>query len=209
MKKKERVLTPQEEKRKQNYDGICQQLQEKGYERTDLIVDVVTINIAAIFVMLPWIVLFCWIYFSIHSEQVFTLPLTSAAVFFLIVLLLMVVHELIHGITWGIMAPNGFHAISFGIIWSMLTPYCTCADPLKKWQYFIGTAMPTLILGFGLGVAAILQGSILLFYLALVMILAGGGDFFILWKLLRYHTNKKEILCIDHPYECGLTLFER
>ena len=39
MKKKERVLTPQEEKRKQNYDGICQQLQEKGYERTDLIVD--------------------------------------------------------------------------------------------------------------------------------------------------------------------------
>ena len=116
MKKKERVLTPQEEKRKQNYDGICQQLQEKGYERTDLIVDVVTINIAAIFVMLPWIIVFCWIYFSIYPEQVFTLTITSTMAFFLIFLLLLVVNERIHGFTWGILAPNGFHAISFGLI---------------------------------------------------------------------------------------------
>ena len=79
-------------------------------------VSVVTINIAAIFVMLPWIIVFCWIYFSIYPEQVFTLTITSTMAFFLIFLLLLVVHERIHGFTWGILATNGFHAISFGMI---------------------------------------------------------------------------------------------
>ena len=41
------------------------------------------------------------------------------------------------------------------------------------------------------------------------MILAGGGDLTILLKLLRYKSKKEEILYMDHPYECGLVVFER
>ena len=49
--------------------------------------------------------------------------------------------------------------------------------------------MPTLILGFGIGAVAIVQGGIFLFYLALCMLLS--GRLFILWKLLLCHSNKK------------------
>lgn len=65
-------------------------------------------------------------------------------------LMLTVVHELIHGITWGIFAEKHFQSINFGVIWKMLTLYCHCSVPLKKWQYVLGAAMPTLVLGAGL-----------------------------------------------------------
>lgn len=46
--------------------------------------------------------------------------------------LLIVIHEAIHGLTSGIFAKGHRNAIAFGVIWEMLTPYCTCAEPLAK-----------------------------------------------------------------------------
>ena len=54
---------------------------------------------------------------------------------FLFCLLLIFVHELIHGITWAVFAKKGRKAISFGFIPQYLTPYCTCNEPLKKGEY--------------------------------------------------------------------------
>ncbi len=39
--------------------------------------------------------------------------------------------------------------------------------------------------------------------------IGGGGDFLILTKLLSYHSNKKEQLFYDSPYEIGLVVFEK
>ncbi len=91
----------------------------------------------------------------------------------------------------------------------MLTPYCTCVEPLKKWQYVVGGAMPTLILGFGLAVIAAVIGNFGLLVLSEVMILSGGGDFFIILKMLLARHPNKDVLYYDHPYECGVVAFER
>ncbi|MCI8939601.1 MAG: DUF3267 domain-containing protein, partial [Dorea sp.] len=87
--------------------------------------------------------------------------------------------------------------------------YCTCSNPLKKWQYLLGVAMPTLVLGGGVAVVAVMANQLLLFFLAEYMILSGGGDFLIILKSILYHTDKQESVYCDHPYECGFAVFEK
>ena len=119
------------------------------------------------------------------------------------------IHECLHGLTWALFAPRHFASISFGVIWKALTPYCTCSAPLRRWQYALGTAMPTLVLGPGLILAAAALHQNGLFLLAEIMILGGGGDFLILLQLLRYRPASPDVLCLDHPCECGFVAFEK
>ena len=116
-------------------------------------------------------------------------------------------HELIHGITWGFFA--GRSAIEYGIIWSMLTPYCTCSKPLTRGQYILGGLMPTLVLGTVLTAAACISGSLFWLFTAVIMILGGGGDFLIALKILLHKSKGKASLYYDHPYECGVVVFEK
>lgn len=69
--------------------------------------------------------------------------------------------------------------------------------------------MPTLVLGGGVGVVAVVTGQLMLFLLSELMILSGGGDFLIILKILLYRSGKKETVYYDHPYECGVVVFEK
>ena len=69
--------------------------------------------------------------------------------------------------------------------------------------------MPTLILGAGTAVIAVATSQLLLFYIAELMIFSGGGDFLIILKILLYRTGRKETVYYDHPYECGVVVFEK
>ena len=86
---------------------------------------------------------------------------------------------------------------------------CTCNAPLKRWQYVLGAAMPTLVLGIGLTAAAAVLHQNALFLLAEIMILGGGGDCLIILHMLRYRPAAPDVLCLDHPYECGFVAFEK
>ncbi len=205
---RERTLTPAEQRRKAHFDAMCADFEQKGYTAEDLTIGVVQANVQAVFVMLPFLVLFGVGY--LWRNPVWEVPsYTEMLVLFAGVLLLTVVHELIHGLVWGLCAGTGFRAIEFGVIWSALTPYCTCSAPLKRWQYILGSMMPTLVLGFGLDIAAIFMGDPVLHGIALLMMLGGGGDFNIIGKLLRFRTIGKETVFCDHPTACGLVAFTR
>lgn len=209
MDKEERQLTTKELKRKENFERICNEMEKNGYETKNLTVSILQANIAAVIVMLPFVVLIGWIYFTVNPAGSFSAEISTSLLFLPIFLCLIVLHEVIHGITWGIFAKNHFRSIDFGVIWKALTPYCTCSEPLKKWQYIIGGAMPTLILGFGLAVIATDLNHFLLFVLSELMVISGGGDFFIILKMLLYRSKKKEVVYYDHPYECGVVAFEK
>ncbi|MEZ3494055.1 MAG: DUF3267 domain-containing protein [Lachnospiraceae bacterium] len=159
--------------------------------------------------MLPFSVLIFWIYYMVNGFDLDGISWGSAAVAFLLFPLLVILHELIHGITWAFFARNYFHSIDFGFIWSTFSPHCTCSEPLGKWQYLLGAAMPTLVLGGAVAVIGVLTNQFLLLFLAEIMIFSGGGDFLIILKILLYRTDKKEILYCDHPYECGFVVFEK
>ena len=73
----------------------------------------------------------------------------------------------------------------------------------------IGSLMPTIILGFIPAIIACIINSYFLFIISVVMILCGGGDFLITFKLLLYKSSSEDTLFIDHPYELGTAVFEK
>lgn len=206
---KQRKLSKAEEKRKEQFEVTCQELEAKGYVKKDLTVSVLMANVMAFVVTLPFLILMGWLYhkFNPVGRTIFPPYMILAAL--LIFFGLTILHELIHGITWGLFAQEHFHSVAFGFIWSMMTPYCTCTEAMKKGQYLLGCAMPTLLLGFVPTLISVRNGSYLLFLLGEVMILAGGGDFYIILKVLLYRADGKMALYHDHPYECGVVVFEK
>ncbi|MCD7846365.1 MAG: DUF3267 domain-containing protein [Oscillospiraceae bacterium] len=208
-----RKLSKEELRRKEKLEALTEQLTSEGYTRKDLTVSLLDANIKGPLLAVPFIVceivlhrIICGSIFAAGWDAGW---IEAAWIWFVVLLLLIVAHELIHGITWGIFAEHHLKDIRFGVVWKMLTPYCTCTSPLKRCGYMIGGAMPTILLGFGLFAVSLINGSVPLYLLALVMTLSGSGDMLILYKLCRYKSDCRDILVYDHPYEGGSVLFER
>ena len=69
--------------------------------------------------------------------------------------------------------------------------------------------MPTIILGVLMGAVAVISGSTILLFIAVLMLFGGGGDMLVTMKLLRYKSVSEDVLFIDHPYEVGTAVFEK
>lgn len=205
--KKERKLTKAELRRKARFEALAADMEGQGWTAHDLTIGAVKANILAFLVMFPF-ALAVAIWYLMVNGSLNEPSLTDMLLLLVLLIALLAAHEGIHGLVWGLCAPGGFRSIEFGVVWAVLSPYCTCAEPMKKGQYLLGSAMPTLILGFGLGIVAIYTGVSLLLYLSVLMILGGGGDFCIILKLLAYRPQGEVVYC-DHPYEVGLVAFER
>lgn len=135
----------------------------------------------------------------------------ESIVFVVLFLALVVLHELIHGLTWSLFSEHRFKDIEFGFMKEYLTPYCTCLVPLSKGHYILGALMPCVVLGFIPLALGIVLGSSLLFWTGIVMTLSAGGDILIVVKLLAYKRQEgtKEFLIYDHPTQAGSVIFER
>lgn len=209
MKNHERKLTEKELKRKEQFDILRAEMKKNGYKEKELTIGILQANVEAIIIMLPFVVAAAMIYFHVNSSGAQEISLSFSILLVPILLVMIVLHELIHGLVWGCFAKNHFHSIEFGVIWKALTPYCTCSEPMKKWQYILGGAMPTLVLGAGTAAMAVVTNQLLLFFVAELMIFSGGGDFLIILKILLYRSGRKETVYYDHPYECGVVVFEK
>ena len=209
MDKDKRKLTDKELKRKDCFEKFTSEMQQKGYKTKNIIINTQQARHLCLLIMLPFMAFAFWIYDNVNGFDLDCLSWRFVVALPVLILCLSVLHELIHGIIWSLFAKNHFYSIDFGIIWSSFSPYCTCSNPLKKWQYLLGVAMPTLVLGGGVAVVAVMANQLLLFFLAEYMILSGGGDFLIILKSMLYHTDKQEIVYCDHPYECGFVVFEK
>lgn len=121
---------------------------------------------------------------------------------------LIVIHELIHGITCAVFVKDHFRAIEFGFM-DILMPYCTCSQPMKKFQCILGFIMPALILGFGLAAVSISVDSYFLFFLAELNLAASGGDFLAVLKMLLHPSQGQDTVYCVHPYKIGAVMFEK
>lgn len=209
MKNKERKLTEKEQQRKEKFDILCEKMASEGYVKTNLTVGVVAANFIAIVIMAPFMALALFAFCFTVSEATVSFTIAESLALFPVAIALIVLHELIHGFTWGCFAKSRFRSIDFGVIWSALTPYCTCSEPLKRWQYILGGLMPTLILGFGLTAVSCFFHSLFWLIVSEFLILGGGGDFIIVLKILLHRSKGKDTLYYDHPYECGVVVFEK
>ena len=119
---------------------------------------------------------------------------------FILFILGIMIHELIHGITWACCAKNSFRSIKFGFLWEGLMPYCHCKESLPVKQYIIGAALPTIILGILPAIYALCTGNILALWFSVVLLFGGAGDAMIIRKLWPLDHNMQ---IMDHPSKPG------
>ncbi len=204
-----RELTKAEQQRKEFFEAESEKLVAQGYERKNLTFGIVEANVWAIVVTLPIILPFLIAYFMMWGMKDFVLPWWGYLLGMVILVALIVVHELIHGAVFACFAKDGFKSVAFGVIWSMLTPYCTCRESLKRKHYMLAILAPTAVLGILPAAVALISGSWGVMLIGIFMILGGGGDVLCAIKLATYRTKGKECLFFDHPYEVGLAVFEK
>ncbi|MBQ9268964.1 MAG: DUF3267 domain-containing protein [Oscillospiraceae bacterium] len=204
---KEKKLTEAEQKRAERFARISEEMVQQGYTRHDLTIGMGKANLFAVFLLIPLSVIGYGLYFLVHRS------LDFASSHFLLMLVafvvLIVVHELIHGVCWSIFTPHHFKDVEFGVMRSSLTPYCTCLVPLGKKQYIFGAVMPLLVLGILPMIVAIIIGNPDLLFLGILMADGGAGDIMIIHRILTFRSGAKEIVYMDHPTEAGGVVFER
>lgn len=181
-------------------------------------IDLVKANIYAILGIIPIAILYFVPFYFLWKEK-FTLnnlkenlkemdfTYSSFSIVFIVFLTTIfgiILHELIHGLTWSIFAKKGFKSMKFGILLKMLTPYCHCKEPLKVKQYIIGAIMPSIILGIIPAILAIILGNILLLVFGTFFTIVAFGDFMII-NLLK--SENKNSYVLDHPSEAGCFIF--
>ena len=211
-----RKLTKAELRRKEIFEKTEQELLAKGYTRVDLTISLLKANTLGVLITLPFLALLTLGYLIVNYvlkiENVFNITIPdniSPIIFMVATIVLIVVHEGIHGLTWSFGAPNHLKDIEFGFVLEMLTPYATCKAPLKKSVYLLGSLMPMTLLGIIPGIISIFFGDTLILGIFLIQTLAGSGDFLISCMLLKHKTKGKDVVLLDHPYECGLVVFEK
>ncbi len=124
----------------------------------------------------------------------------SSIIFFLGLIVAIVVHELIHGLTWSFFAPRGLRSIKFGIMKKYLNPYCHCSDPLPRNGYVLGGLMPGIVTGLIPAIVALAIGSFPLLVFSIFMISAAAGDIMIVLLALK---EDPRCTILDHPTEGG------
>lgn len=206
--KKERKLTEAEQRRLDHFNEVGDALVAQGYKRTDLRINMVTANVVSIVGAIVLLAL-CIVAFSFIHPEVDLASGYSLIVLLAAFVVLIVVHELIHGLTWSRFTPNGFKDVEFGVMWNALAPYCACNAPLKKGPYILGALMPLITLGIIPLVVAFCIGSVPLLYIGSLMVVGATGDILIVLKLLGHKSTATDVLLYDHPTEGGSVIFER
>ena len=112
---------------------------------------------------------------SMNTPMILLVPLVIVGI---------VVHELLHGLVWGLCCEDHFRSISFGFVWKMLTPYCTCSQPLKQSYYIAGSIAPYLLLSILPCAIGVISSNLLVFLFGIIMVLGAAGDILIM-RMIR------------------------
>jgi uncharacterized integral membrane protein len=188
----------------------------EGYQKEELTMDAARANVVAVMVSLPILVILAIPFLIINVQSFEVQDLKEEFHFWarplgvFIVLAVMaggiIVHELIHGLTFLLFAKEGFKSIKFGILMKTFTPYCHCKEPLLVWQYILSTLMPAIVIGIIPCLIAMFTANIGLMLFGIFFTIAAAGDFIIIYLLRKQPAGN---LVQDHPEKIGCYIFKR
>ena len=124
--------------------------------------------------------------------------------FLLYFLIGIVVHELIHGLTWICLTRKSFRHLKFGLMTGAV--YCHIDVPMKKCHYVIGALMPLILLGIVPTIVGVCVGSLLWTFIGVSLISGAAGDIMIVWALRK---ESADALVYDHPSEAGCLVYHK
>ena len=208
-KEKSRELSPAEEKRLRAFEELSESMIAQGYRRVELTVGIVKANAFALLLLIPLLLVGIGLFLLINHTAGVSIGAMNPVLFFVVLIVLVVVHELIHGLTWAVFAEHHWADIEFGFMKQYLTPYCTCRVPLTRGQYITGALMPLLVLGILPMIAGILFGSMPVLFMGIIMADSAAGDILIVRQIRRYRSEAGSVVYIDHPTQAGGVIFEK
>lgn len=172
--------------------------------KRDLSISMARANVVVMFMSIPAAILQFGIFSVLHGAEKLE-PTWNFVVLIAVVLLGVVAHEWIHGITWAIFGNKPFSAIKFGFQWKTFTPFAHLKEPVGVNAYRIGAFMPGFILGILTYILSVLFGDGNLFWFSLVHTAASGGDWLILWLIRNVKAGTQ---VEDHPTNAGCYAIE-
>lgn len=167
-------------------------------------------NLKAIAFVLPIILIFSIPFYLFwgnplkHLQEITHYGIVRIVINLSIFIVGIVLHEIIHGLTWASFSRLGLKSIKFGILKTSMTPYCHCKEILKVNHYKIGVIMPAIIMGCIPSILSIITGNPILLIFGIIFTIAAAGDFMVLW-MLRKENNT---LVCDHPSKIGFIVYK-
>lgn len=176
----------------------------EGYEPVKKTISMLWANVLGI-VFLFVIAGLCGLaYIIIWGLEEFSFHGSGMIWFLLLFVVGIVLHELIHGITWCLLTRMGFRHLSFGFL--MGGVYCHIDVPMVKRHYVVGALMPLLLLGVVPTVVALCVGSLLWLTLGVLLTASAIGDIMIVWTIRK---EPADVLVYDHPSEAGCYVYHK
>ena len=172
--------------------------------KRDLSISMAWANVIVMFMTIPVVLLHFASFILLHGMENLE-PTWNSVLLIVVVLLGVVFHELIHGISWVIFGHKSFSALKFGFQWKSFTPYAHLREPVDISAYRLGAFMPGFLLGIVPYMLSIFLGSGNLFWFSLVHTSAAGGDWLILWLLRNVPAGRQ---VEDHPTQAGCYVLE-
>ena len=172
--------------------------QVEGYTTEKRTISMLAANIWAIGVLLAFMAIGWLLIISIHDP----VDYRNMLILILAILLAIVVHELIHGITWMTVTHSSFKHLSFGLLPGGV--YCHIDVPMKKRAYVVGALMPLMLLGVLPFIVSLFSGSVALMFFGATMIGTAMGDVLIVWAIRK---ESPDTMVYDHPTEPGCVLY--
>ena len=208
-REKSRELTQKEQQRLQKFEDLSDTLIREGFSRIELTVSIVKANAFAVILLIPLLVAGIALFLLRNRQLSGSIGLMSLVLYLAVLAALIILHELIHGVSWAVFAEHHWKDIEFGFMKQYLTPYCTCGVPLSKGQYVFGALMPLILLGIVPMIAGILIGSMPMLFIGIIMADSVAGDILIVRKILNYRSEADIVTYIDHPTQAGGVIFEK
>lgn len=203
-KKQKKGLSPAKQKIVENYESQKEDFRQRGYQEKSETFSVLRANLMVFATAVPIMIAGVVIWIAADRGALWLVG-SSYITMFLLFVVTVFIHELLHGVGWCAGAKNRWKSMYIGMMWESLTPYCHCKEPLTPGAYLFGCLLPGVTLGIGLYLAAFVTGSTLLLWLSMLNILSAGGDLLIAWRVRKY----REGYVLDHPTDCGFIMFQK
>jgi hypothetical protein len=172
--------------------------------KRDLSIPMGRANVIVLFTSAPIALLQLLMFSRIHGLE--KMQVNANFIILIVVLILSVIaHELIHGISWVFFGRKPFSAVKFGFQWKTLTPYAHLKEPVEVNVYRIGGFMPGFLLGILPYLLSLGLGNGNLFWFGLVHTAAASGDWLVLWLIRNLKPGTQ---VEDHPTNVGCYVIE-
>lgn len=129
--------------------------------------------------------------------------LSWALIFLFFVILGIVLHELIHALTFSLFLPSKLKGVQFGFNKEHGIPFVHIIEPISIIGFRIGAIMPLIILGLFPVIFGFILGHISLTLFGIIFILSSSGDILLINKTRKLNNHQ---LVEDLPDEVGFKL---